>query len=59
VRLAAFSWIQSMVRDGGQRTLLFDLDTAIQGLSREHADNPSAVQLVGVYHNLLRRWTEL
>ena len=59
VRLAAFFWIQSMVRDDGQRTLLFDLDTAIQGLSHEHADHPSAVQLVGIYHNLLRRWAEL
>jgi PKHD-type hydroxylase len=59
VRLAAFFWIQSMVRDDGARTLLFDLDTAIQGLTREQPDHPSAVQLVGVYHNLLRRWAEL
>ena len=59
VRLAAFFWVQSMVRDDGQRTLLFDLDTAIQRLSHEHADHPSAVQLVGIYHNLLRRWAEL
>ena len=28
-RLASFFWVQSMVRDDGQRTLLFDLDTAI------------------------------
>jgi PKHD-type hydroxylase len=59
VRLAAFFWVQSMVRDDGQRTLLFDLDTAIQGLSRDQPDHPSAVQLIGVYHNLLRRWAEL
>jgi PKHD-type hydroxylase len=59
VRLAAFFWVQSMVRDDGKRTLLFDLDTAIQGLSREQPDHPSAVQLIGVYHNLLRRWAEL
>jgi PKHD-type hydroxylase len=58
-RLAAFFWIQSMVRDDGQRTLLFDLDTAIQGLSREQPDHPSAVQLIGVYHNLLRRWADV
>jgi PKHD-type hydroxylase len=58
-RLASFFWIQSMVRDDGCRTLLFDLDSAIQGLSREQPDHPSAVQLVGVYHNLLRRWAEL
>ena len=58
-RIASFFWIQSMVRDDGERTLLFDLDTAIQRLTREHADHPAAVQLTGVYHNLLRRWAEV
>jgi len=57
-RLAAFFWIQSMVRDDGQRTLLFDLDTAIQRISRDMPSHPSAVQLTGVYHNLLRRWAD-
>jgi len=59
VRLASFFWVQSLVRDDGQRTLLFDLDTALQRLSRDHPDHPSAVALTGVYHNLLRRWAEL
>jgi PKHD-type hydroxylase len=59
VRLAAFFWIQSMVRDDGERTLLFDLDHAIQELGRELPDHPSAVQLIGVYHNLLRRWADV
>lgn len=58
-RLASFFWIQSMVRDDGQRTLLFDLDTAIQRLNQDLPDHPSAVQLTGVYHNLLRRWAEM
>jgi PKHD-type hydroxylase len=58
-RLAAFFWIQSMVRDDGQRTLLLDLDTAIQRLNQDVPDHPSAVQLTGVYHNLLRRWAEM
>jgi PKHD-type hydroxylase len=58
-RIASFFWIQSMIRDDGQRTLLYDLDTAIQNISRQHPDDPSAVQLTGVYHNLLRRWAEL
>lgn len=58
-RLASFFWIQSMVRDDGERSLLFDLDLAIQKLNQEHAGHPSAVQLVGVYHNLLRRWSDL
>jgi PKHD-type hydroxylase len=58
-RVASFFWIQSMVRDDGQRTLLFDLDTAIQRLNQDLPDHPSALQLTGVYHNLLRRWADL
>jgi PKHD-type hydroxylase len=58
-RLASFFWIQSMVRDDGERTLLFDLDTAIQRLAAEAPDHPSTVQLTGVYHNLLRRWADV
>ncbi len=58
-RLAAFFWIQSLIRDDGQRTLLFDMDTAIQKLARDAPDHPSTVQLTGVYHNLLRQWAEL
>jgi PKHD-type hydroxylase len=57
-RLASFFWIQSMVRDDGERTLLFDLDTAIQRLNAGNPDHPVAVQLTGVYHNLLRRWAD-
>ena len=59
VRLASFFWIQSMVRDDGARTLLFDLDSAIQRLSRDLPDHPAPVQLTAVYHNLVRRWAEL
>jgi PKHD-type hydroxylase len=58
-RIASFFWIQSMIRDDGERTLLFDLDSAVQQLARQNADHPVAVQLTGVYHNLLRRWAEL
>ena len=58
-RVSSFFWIQSMVRDDGQRSLLFDLDLAIQRLSADHPDHPSAIQLTGVYHNLLRQWAEL
>jgi PKHD-type hydroxylase len=58
-RISSFFWIQSMVRDDSQRTLLFDMDMAIQRIAGEAPDHPSAVQLTGVYHNLLRRWAEL
>jgi len=58
-RVASFFWIQSMVRDDGQRTLLFDLDGAIQRLRGDLPDHPSGVQLTAVYHNLVRQWAEL
>ncbi len=58
-RVASFFWIQSMVRSDADRTLLFDLDAAIQGLARDVPGHQSAVSLTGVYHNLLRRWAEL
>jgi PKHD-type hydroxylase len=57
-RLASFFWIQSMVKDDAERTLLFDLDTAIQRVNHEAPENPAAVQLTGIYHNLVRRWAE-
>lgn len=57
-RVASFFWIQSMVRDDGQRTLLFDLDLAIQRMAGDMPDHPSVVQLTNVYHNLLRRWAD-
>lgn len=58
-RVASFFWIQSMIRDDGRRTLLFDLDVAIQQLSRDVPAHPATVQLTGVYHNLLRQWAEM
>lgn len=58
-RLASFFWIQSMIRDDGQRTLLFDLDSALGGLRRRGlAGEAEMVALTGTYHNLLRRWAE-
>jgi PKHD-type hydroxylase len=56
-RVASFFWIQSMVRDDAARTILFDLDQAIQVLAtdRGHADR-QVIRLTGIYHNLLRRW---
>lgn len=57
-RLASFFWIQSLVRDDAQRALLFELDTAIQRLNRSGADDAARRSLVGVYHNLIRQWSE-
>jgi PKHD-type hydroxylase len=57
-RIASFFWAQSMVRDDAQRTLLFDLDSAIQRLAATGADELARTHLTGCYHNLLRMWGE-
>lgn len=56
-RIASFFWIQSLVADEGARTLLYDLDQSIRGLTASgRSDDPDLLRLTGVYHNLLRRW---
>ena len=58
-RMASFFWIQSMVRDQGQRNLLFDLDMGVQAAATTLGQGDAAVvRLTGVYHNLLRRWAD-
>ena len=57
-RLACFFWVQSLVRDDGQRALLFDLDNAIQRLNQTDADAEARRTLVGCYHNLMRQWSD-
>ncbi|WP_263382996.1 Fe2+-dependent dioxygenase [Granulicella arctica] len=58
-RVSSFFWLQSMIRSDGDRTLLFDMDQAIQKVERESPGSSAAVSLTGVYHNLLRRWAEM
>ena len=59
VRLASFFWVQSMVRDDGTRTLLFDLDMAINKVNQAIPNNSAVVELTNCYHNLLRRFAEV
>ena len=58
VRLASIFWVQSMVRDDGERGVLFDLDMAIGQVSEAQPDHPGVVALTSCYHNLLRRWAD-
>ena len=56
-RIASFFWIESMVRDAGERALLLDLDRTIQKLTPTvPAGDENLLSLAGIYHNLLRRW---
>lgn len=60
VRVAAFFWIQSMVRDDGARRILFELDQSVQDVAaRLGQGDPAAVRLTATYHNLLRRWADV
>ncbi|WP_271409170.1 Fe2+-dependent dioxygenase [Pseudomonas sp. Q1-7] len=56
-RLASFFWIQSLVREDGQRAMLLELDESIQALTRQLPGSPELVRLTGLYHNLLRHWS--
>ncbi|HTU10205.1 MAG TPA: Fe2+-dependent dioxygenase [Allosphingosinicella sp.] len=58
-RVASFFWIQSMIRDDGARTILFDLDRSVQAVAADRGhDDHEVIRLTGVYHNLLRRWAD-
>lgn len=57
-RVAAFFWVQSIVRDDAARTLLFELDAAIRELTASGADSTALLRLTACYHNLLRRWAD-
>jgi PKHD-type hydroxylase len=58
-RFASFFWTQSLVREDSQRALLFEMDQAIQHLTKDVPDHPALLQLTGNYHNLLRRWADV
>lgn len=58
MRVACFFWVQSLVRDAGDRALLFDMDAAIQRLNQSDADERARRTLIGTYHNLLRKWSD-
>ena len=58
-RLASFFWLQSMVRDDGQRQLLHDMDMNLMQLRQQQGDTEAVIALTGTYHNLLRMWAEV
>jgi PKHD-type hydroxylase len=59
-RWASFFWTQSMVKEDGRRSMLYELDKAIMEVRQLLPDdNRSVVALTSHYHNLLRHWGEL
>ena len=58
-RDVAVFWVQSMVRDVNQRSLLLQLDASIQALRARAPESPEIISLVSCYHNLLRMWADI
>lgn len=57
-RLASFFWLQSLIRGDEQRRILYDLDQSIISLTQQNPEQAELIRLTGVYHNLLRQWSE-
>lgn len=57
-RRVAVTWVQSLVRDPGQREILFDLDTARRQVFEREGKSPTFDLLAKSHANLLRRWAE-
>ena len=57
-RIASFFWIQSMVKEDAERTMLFDLDRSIVEMAQTAPDSPTVLRLTALYHNLVRKWGE-
>jgi PKHD-type hydroxylase len=58
VRLAAITWVESLVRDPQQRHLLAQMDRAMGGLHARHGDSAELKALNNSYHTLMRMWAE-
>lgn len=57
-RIASFFWLQSLIRNDDQRRILYELDQSIISLTQQDPNQPELIRLTGVYHNLLRQWSE-
>jgi PKHD-type hydroxylase len=57
-RICSFFWVQSLIRDVSKRTMLYDMDVAIESLRGRYGEQDETLILAGQYHNLLRMWGE-
>ncbi len=59
-RIAAITWMQSMVPDTSLRQTLYQLDRSIQSLIADNKTNRQELdRLHNVYHNLIRQFSQL
>lgn len=59
IRLAAVTWIQSIIRDPHEREILFDLDTVRHSTFEKQGKTLEFDLLCKVHANLLRKWAEI
>lgn len=58
-RLACYLFMQSAVKDAGERRHLYEMDQALRALrGRVGEDDADVIRLTGSYNNLLRRWSD-
>ena len=58
-RLAAITWVQSLIRDPAKREVLHDLDIVCTDLRDNAPDSENSSLAHKTYFNLLRMWSEL
>jgi len=58
-RLAAVSWVQSVVRHTHQRTILFELDTVRRSIFQKYGKIEEFDLLSKTHANLLRQWADV
>lgn len=59
IRLAAVTWVQSLVRDVQQREILFELDTVRKSIFDQYGKTIEFDLLCKTHANLLRQWVEI
>jgi PKHD-type hydroxylase len=59
IRLAAITWVQSIVRDPSDREILFDLYTVQQVMFQKYGKTPEFDLVCKTHANLLRKWADL
>jgi PKHD-type hydroxylase len=58
-RVAAVTWMQSIIADTEKRDLLFQLKTVQETLGQQNGNSGEHLVLQQAYCNLLRMWAEI
>ncbi len=58
VRLAAVGWVQSFIREAGDREILFDLDTARRVMFAQQGKSAEFDLISKSIANLIRKWAD-